>query len=145
MSVDLMSFPIFLLLTGAENIFVRFGRVLLCLPPSPSCPAVSLSKDTELGGGQDLCPAGDPCPVTLPSAPAGCQLPSGTSKATRSQRQHLQSRIFPAAISLQSALQVTSSLPPFPLHSAGSWLAQVMPIHLWMARGVPQVLPESTT
>lgn len=55
MSVDLMSFPIFLLLTGAENIFVRFGRVLLCLPPSPSRPAVSLSKDTELGGGQDLC------------------------------------------------------------------------------------------
>lgn len=61
MSVDLMSFPIFLFLTGAENIFIWFGRVYFsspspCLPPPPIPSLTLLSKHSEPGNVAEPCP-----------------------------------------------------------------------------------------
>lgn len=60
MSVDLMSCPIFLFLTGTENIFVSFCRVYFCFLSSLSFPTSHspplLSKHLEPGRLAEPCP-----------------------------------------------------------------------------------------
>lgn len=60
MSADLMSFSIFLFLTGTENIFVWFGRVYFCLPSLLSFPTSHssplLSKHSKPRTAAEPCP-----------------------------------------------------------------------------------------